>query len=194
MHQQDAGRRRPHQPGAFYIVGIPRSGEGRTGDPGEAGDKHQSQGQNDVALLARPQDGDDHQGQQDTGKGRQRVVQAHQDLIGQTAEVARQGADGRTADGADGHRGQGNDGSGPRALKHPAENVPAEFIGPHQMVERRPCQLGPHRHGLGIVGRPEHPQQDQRRQESGQNQARPQVAVHVLFHASSPNLRRGSMD
>ena len=51
------------KPGALDIVHVPEGGEGRPGHPGEAGDEHQPQGDNDVVFIPRSQKGDDHQGQ-----------------------------------------------------------------------------------------------------------------------------------
>ncbi len=195
MHRQDPCRRGAHQAGAFDIVHIPQRGERRAGNSGEAGDKHQAQGQNDIVFSA-PQDTDDHQGQQDTGECGQGIVEAHQDLIRRAAEIARQGTHRRAAHHADGHCAQGNKGGGSRPPEHPAENIPAEFVGAHQMLPGRALELGALHHGVRVIGRPERPDHDQHQQDPAEDQARPEVGVAFpsLFHRLSPPRRsRGSI-
>ena len=72
--------------------------------PGKAGNKHQSQRQNDAVLFPGADKADDQQRQQKTGESGQRIVEAHQDIIEKTSEIAGDSADERPDNCADGNR------------------------------------------------------------------------------------------
>ena len=192
MHQQNAAAARAHEPGAFHVVHVPQGGEGRPGDPGEAGDEHDAQGQHHVVLVAGAQDTDDDQGQQDAGKGGEGVVEAHEDLVHHAAEIAGEGAHHRAAHSADGHGGGGDGEGGAGALQHAAEDVAAEIVRTHKVMEGGAGQLGPRHHDGGVIGRPEIAHHDHQRHKARQQEARFQISVQAL-HASPPSRRRGSI-
>ena len=191
MPPQDAAAGCPHESGAFYIVDLPQSGVGTTGHPGKAGNEHQPQGEDDVPGLAGAQQADDHQCQQNTGKCRQHIAKAHQHIVHNAAEIAGNGAQHRAAHRAHGHSTQRDPVGGPGALQHPAENIPAKAVRSHQVSQRRPRQLRPRCHGVGVIGRPEKAENDQSRQDAGHHQSHCQVRIS-LFHLPIPPIR-GSM-
>ena len=94
---------------------------------------------------------------------------------------------------ADGHGAQGDQEGGARPLQHPAEDVPAEAVGPQPMGQGGALQLGPRQQGVRVVGRPHQADQDQRRHEAGDNQPGQQVSVHPPLHDAPPSRRRGSI-
>ena len=191
MPPQDAPAGRTHEPGALYIVDLPKPGVGSAGHPGKAGDEHQPQCKDDVARFTRPQQADDHQRQQDAGKRRQHIAKAHEHIVHNAAEIAGDGAQHRTAHRADGHGTQGDAVGRSSTLENPAENIPAKAVCPHEMRQRRRGQLGACRHGVGIVGRPENAHDDQYRQDAGHDQPRHEVGIS-LVHLAVPPIR-GSM-
>ena len=124
------------------------------------------------------------------------IVQAHEHLIHNAAEVAGERAHQHPDAAAQQHGGKCDHSGGARALQHAAENVPPEVVGSHQMGKTWGRKLGRAGNGRGVVGRPEKAQQDQRRHHAGKNQPRRQIeaAVHPFFHcASPPRFSRGSM-
>ena len=133
-------------------------------------------------YVFRAHQGDDHQGQQNAGKGGQGVVQAHQHIIHNTAKVPGEGAGGGAEDGADENRQNGDEEGGPRPLHHAGEDIPAKVVRPEGVLETGGQVFFAAGHGGGGVGGPDRSQEEGRGQKTGNGKARQEEAVHLLFH------------
>ena len=209
MYQHDPQVAGPHEPGVFHIVHLPLPGELPPDDTGVAGDEGDAQRQNDV-VGAEAQQGDEHQRQQDTGKGGDSVVDPHQQLVHQPAEITGQGAHQRSHHGADGHGAGADEEGGAGAHHDPAENIPAEIVRTEQVPQGGRSEFLAAGHGRGGIGRPEAAHQRHGRDDRRDGKADAEIVILFLvqqqearppFHknfslqmcaAQSVSRRRGS--
>ena len=142
-----------HQAGAFYVILLLAPGEFRPHHPGKAGNEQNAQDQNDVVGPALCQ-AQNHQGQQDAGKGGEGIAKSGEDGIRDTAIIAAQPANEEAKHTANGHYGQGHQKGGSGAAQYTAENITAKIIRAHEMMPRRRLGLGGGVHLGGSVGGP----------------------------------------
>ena len=185
MQKHNAQMPRSHEPGAFDIVHLPVPGKFAADHPGIAGHKGDAQGQDHV-VLAEPQQRDEHQGQQDAGKRRHRVVDAHQRLVQPAAEIAGKGPHQGARHRADAHGGGADEEGGARPGQHPAENVPAEVVRAEQVPQARGQEFLAAGHGRGGIGGPHAAHQGQGRHQSGEDQPRPQIVILFFVQQQGP--------
>ena len=119
----------------LHIVHIFTADEFGAHNPGKAGNKGNSQG-NDHIPLSRPQKADKNQRQKDAWKREYHIIDTHQHLIQQTAEISRKSAQKHPEKGAYGNGRQRHRQRCAAALHHPAQDIPAEIIAPEGMGER----------------------------------------------------------
>ena len=187
MQKHNAQVPRSHEPGTFHIIHLPVPGKLAADDPGIAGHKGNAQRQNDV-VLAEAQQGDEHQSQQDAGKRRHRVVDAHQRLVQPAAEISGEGPHQRSHRRADHHGGGTNEEGGAGTGQHPAENIPAEVVRAEQVPQAWGRELFTAGHGRGGIGGPHAAQQRQSRHKPRQDQTRPQIVILFFVQQQGRSL------
>ena len=131
--RQDPQGRGALYPGRHDVLGIAdRQGFGPR-DAGKGRPSGQRDGQYRV-LKARPEGGDEGQGQDQPRKGQEDIGEAHQKVIDPAAHVAGHRAD-RQADGNHDHADQGHDVERhPRSPDDPGVDVPAQLVGAEPML------------------------------------------------------------
>jgi hypothetical protein len=155
--------------------------------PSKAGHKQNAQRQNDL-ILAAAEKGDEHQRQQDAGKGGDAVIEAHEYLVHPAPVIAGQPADEDPRCQADGHSGGGDDKGGTCPLHHTGEDIPPEVIGAQDMLETGGGHPRRAIHPIGVIGRPERPDQDDQQHKARDDHARSEIFISSVYHSKKLNL------
>src|SRR5215472_4610773 len=101
--------------------------DARIADPAAESDDHHESGK------ARPEDGDDTDGEEDEWEGELGVRHRHDELVDAPSAIARGEPEGGADEAAHDHRGQPDHQRDARAENHAREDVTAEVIGAEEM-------------------------------------------------------------
>src|SRR5215216_41090 len=130
--EDDLGVARPEGALGLDVVALPNGDDRRAHDPRYLRNEHDAYSEHRV-WQARPEHGDDDDGEQDAREGQDHVHEAHQHRVGPAADVS--GHDPDYGPHARRYRDGGEPGGEryPRAVDHPREDVPPQLVLAHEV-------------------------------------------------------------